>query len=78
MFDNIITSMGGIGFLMYIPLQVISRLPSLNWSLQNYIIVSVALALFTIFTYILVKVIPVKMAEQMSKLYPEYKLYKKA
>ena len=78
MFDNIITSMGGISFLMYMPLQVISRLSGLNWSLQNQIIVSVAMALFTIFIYILIRVIPIKMTEQMCKLYPEYKLYKKA
>jgi len=78
MFDNIITSMGGIGFLMYMPLQVFSRFTNLNWSLKNQIIVSVILALFSILSYILVKVIPLEMTKKMSDQYPEYKLYKKA
>ncbi len=78
MFDNIITSMGGIGFLMYMPLQVVSRFSNINWSLQNQIIVSTILALFSILSYILIKVIPKKMTERMTSLYPEYKLYRKA
>jgi len=78
MFDNIITSMGGIGFLMYMPLQVFSRFTHLNWSLKTQIIVSVILALFSILSYILVKVIPLEMIKKMSDQYPEYKLYKKA
>lgn len=78
MFDNIITSMGGIGFLMYMPLQVFSHFTNLNWSLKNQIIVSVILALFSILSYILVKIIPKEMIKKMENQYPEYKLYKKA
>ncbi len=78
MFDNIITSMGGIGFLLYIPIQVFGRFTNLNWSLKNQIIVAIILALFSILAYILVKVIPKEMIKKMSNQYPKYKLYKKA
>lgn len=77
MFDNIITSMGGIGFLIYVPMQVLSRFAHINWSIQNQIIISIILALFLILSYILVKVIPTEMIKKMSNQYPEYKLYKK-
>ena len=78
MFDNIITSMGGIGFIIYIPIQVFSHLTDLSWSLKNQIIVSIVLTLFSIISYILVKVIPAEMIKKIGNQFPEYKLYKKA
>ncbi|VAV85256.1 hypothetical protein MNBD_BACTEROID02-1037 [hydrothermal vent metagenome] len=78
MFDSIITSLVGIGFLMYMPIQVLNFMDDANWSIQNQIISSIIFALFSIFSYILVKIISVKVTTQMSKLYPEYNLYKKA
>ena len=78
MFDNIITSMGGIGFLMYMPIQVFSHLTDLNWSLKNQIIVSIVLTLFSIISFILVRVIPTELIKKMENQFPEYKLYKKA
>ncbi|NOQ91465.1 MAG: hypothetical protein GQ552_01965 [Flavobacteriaceae bacterium] len=77
MFDNIITSMGGVGFLMYIQLQVLSRFTDINWSVQNQVMVSTILALFSILSYILIIVIPKKLTEKMTSLYPQYKLLSK-
>ncbi len=36
------------------------------------------LSLFTLFVYILIKLVPPKLEEEMSNLYPEYKVYLKA
>ncbi len=82
MIDEIIKQ-SGLLFLIsiQIPIQLLRYINPKNTLELNSIellIASFFLSLFIIFVYILTKVIPPKLKEEMSKLYPEYKLYRKA
>lgn len=82
MFDEIIKQ-SGLLFLIsiQIPIQLLRLFnpkSALELNSTELLIASFFLSLFIIFVYILTKVIPQKLKEEMGKLYPEYKLYLKA
>jgi len=63
-----------------IPLHLLKyiNIQSSSLNIIELLIASFSLSVFATFTYVLTKIIPPKMEEEMSKQFPEYKLYKKA
>ncbi len=81
MFEENLKILGGFFFIsIQIPNLLVNlfKFESMDNNFTTLYITSLAIVLFSVFTYIIVKIIPLKMKIQMAKLYPEYNLYKKA
>ncbi len=82
MIDEVIKQSGFLFLIsIQIPIQLLRYInpeDTLKLNSIELLIASFFLSLFILFVYILTTVIPQKLKEEMSKLYPEYKLYLKA
>ncbi|MCF6224462.1 MAG: hypothetical protein L3J34_12150 [Flavobacteriaceae bacterium] len=81
MVDEIIRQSGLIFFIgIQIPIQLLRYVNKDLFVLNTswLLIASFFLSVFATFVYIVIKIMPPKLEEEMSKLYPEYNLYKKA
>ena len=63
-----------------IPIQLLKYVNNNSFTIDTFwlFITSFLLAVFATFVYVVIKIMPPKLEEQMSKQFPEYKLYKKA
>ena len=79
LFQDSINNMGGVlSLIVIIPTLYNLIIDEPNWSQISILISSIFIVLLSLLIYILIKIIPTKLEEEMSKLYPEYKLYRKA
>lgn len=77
LFQNNLDVMNGISIVM-LPIHCYNSLRIVNWTNNKEIIASVLVVLYLIICFIMIKILPKKLEEEASKLYPEYNLYKKA
>ena len=81
MVDEMIRQSGLFFFLgIQIPFQLLKYVNNDSFEINSFslLITSFSLSVFAVFVYIIVKIIPPKLENEMTQLYPEYKLYKKA
>ena len=79
--EEIIRQSGLFFFLgIQIPIQLLKHVNNDSFVLNTswLLTISFLLSVFATIVYIVVRIIPPKLEEEMCKLYPEYKLYKKA
>ncbi len=79
--DEMIRQSGLFFFIgIQIPIQLLKYVNTYSFVLNSswLLLTSFSLSVFATFVYIVIKIMPPKLEEEMSKLYPEYKLYKKA
>lgn len=79
--DEMIRQSGLFFFLaIQIPIQSLKYVNNDSFVLNTswLLTISFLLSVFATFVYIVIRIMPPKLEEEMSKLYPEYKLYKKA
>lgn len=79
--DEMIRQSGLFFFLaIQIPIQLLKYVNNDSFVLNTswLLLTSFLLSVFTTFVYIVIRIMPPKLEEEMSKQFPEYKLYKKA
>lgn len=81
MVDEVIKQSGLLFIVsLQIPIQLLKYIPNEPVSLSSteLMLISFFLTVFAIFVYILIKLVPPRLEEEMCNLYPEYKVYLKA
>ena len=79
--DEMIRQSGLFFFIgIQIPIQLLKYVNNDSFVLNTswLLTISFLLSIFATFVYIVIRIMPPKLEEEMCKLYPEYKLYKKA
>ena len=81
MVDEMIRQSGLFFFLgIQIPIHLLKYINNDSFALNSFwlFITSFSLSIFAAFVFVIIKIMPPKLEKEMTLLYPEYKLYKKA
>ncbi len=74
LFEQNILNLGGAVCLAGIPIQLLGHIwDGILWTENRLLIYSVIMVLMGLVTFILIKIVPEKLSQEMSKQFPEYK-----
>ncbi|MFD1313997.1 hypothetical protein [Namhaeicola litoreus] len=74
LFEHTILNLGGAVCLAGIPIQILGNvLDATKWTDKSLIIYSTLMIVVGLITFILIKIVPKKIFQEMSKQFPEYK-----
>jgi len=77
MFENNISTLGGIYLISNIFLQMVIFVEDISWSIPTEIFTSIFIVLSLLLFYILIFIVPIKLRQEMAKQYSDYILVSK-